>query len=342
VQYSARSLLSIINDILDLSKIEAGKLELRPVVFDLNELLANTRALMGARAEEKGLTLEYQMCGEPIDWVIGDDVRLRQILVNLLGNAVKFTPDNGLILTIVEATSLENNLIGIHISVSDTAGGIPPDRLEAIFAPFVQADGSTTRKFGGTGLGLAICRQLVEMMDGQIWVENKVGFGATFHVKVPLRRATRSEIKEHLDSVKAALPDTNVCLNARVLLVEDNLVNQKLAIKLLEKLGCEVSVAGDGQEAVVQLTNPQHPFDLVLMDCQMPRLDGYDATRTIRRSEQATGRHVPIIAMTANAMTGDREKCLEAGMDDYLSKPIDRAKLRDLVTRLTNKQLSCN
>ncbi len=460
---SAESLLSIINEILDFSKIEAGKVELERVPFSLREELGDTMKSLALRAHTKGLELAWYAERNVPDTLFGDPSRLRQVLVNLTGNAVKFT-EHGEVVLNVRIQSRSDDRVELLFAVKDTGVGIPQEKLAAVFGAFEQADTSTTRRFGGTGLGLAIASTLVELMQGRIWVESKIGEGSTFlftahfdiapadavatqsadpesvegmHALIVDDNATNRRILEamlqswnmqvtsvasgdealavlqellhseqpvalvltdyhmpNMDGFMLAerirriheLADTTILmltsggplgdasrcgelgvdaqllkpvkqselLNAitravkggtagaaveqpqveegmqslkslNVLLAEDGIANQKLAVGLLENWGHNVAVANDGQEAV-DLWN-QQPFDLILMDVQMPVIDGLDATRIIRRSEQSTGGHIPIVALTAHALKGDREKCLSAGMDDYISKPVRRHEL---------------
>ncbi|GBG01306.1 histidine kinase [Azospira sp. I13] len=317
VKSSADALLVIINDILDFSKIEAGKLELETIHFNLRQLLRDTLAPLELRARQRGLALVYEVPAGLPDGYMGDPGRLRQILINLVGNAIKFT-EEGRVAVRVRA---EDDLL--HFFVSDTGIGVPPDKQQLIFEAFSQADSSVTRRFGGTGLGLTICMRLVRLMEGQLWVENNSAAGSTFHFTVRLSPAQAASAPGgglvFADSEKeVALPPLHL------LLAEDNPVNQKLVVTLLHKRGHTVVVAGNGQEALDALE--RQTFDLILMDMQMPVMGGLEATRRIREQESAAadGRHIPIVAMTANAMAGDRERCLEAGMDAYVSKPIRR------------------
>ena len=465
VKQSADSLLSLLNDILDFSKIEAGKLDLESIDFELRECVATAVQSLAVRATEKGVELACRIPPDVPDAVVGDPNRLRQIVVNLVGNAIKFT-SKGEVVVEVEAESVSEQSLSLHFSVRDTGVGIPPEKQATIFEAFSQADTSTSRRYGGTGLGLAISTQLVAMMGGQIRVESEVDVGTTFHFTVTLGISDgeiarpRVELKDLLglsalvvddnrtnrliyseilsawqmkpntaDSGPAAIeelhraaaagepyrlvlldcmmPDmdgfevarhirssqelgdcTLVMLSSagrpddirlsrelgiercltkpvkqstllhvvqtlfgaavvprlageaasdrcppektrRILLAEDGIVNQRVACGLLERRGHKVIVAGDGRKAIEAVASDQ--FDLVLMDVHMPEMDGLEATRTIRVREQTSGGHIPIIAMTASAMKGDREECLEAGMDGFVSKPVDRAELFSVV-----------
>ena len=341
VKASAGALLTIINDILDFSKIEAGKLTLDAADFKLRQNLDDTLKPLRLRAEQKGLQFDCYISPEAPDELVGDAGRLRQILINLIGNAIKFT-DQGQITVRVEPEASTDEKVQLRFAVSDTGVGIPPEKQRLIFEAFLQADGSTTRQYGGTGLGLTISSRLVEIMGGQIGVESTVGEGSTFSFTVQFSRSSMMtadsapprQMPSPLDHpplhARQALPERQRGL--QILLAEDNLVNQRLAVRLLEKQGYQVTVAGTGRETLAALD--RQPFDLVLMDVQMPEMDGLEATISIRRQERATGAHLPIIAMTAHAMKGDRERCLDAGMDGYVSKPIQPTELFKVITEL--------
>jgi two-component system sensor histidine kinase/response regulator len=460
VKFSAEALLTLINDILDFSKIEAGKLELESIAFHLQDSLDSALRAMALRAHEKDLELNCHIRSDVPEILVGDSGRLRQIVINLVGNAIKFT-EQGEVTLRVEQESLEGETVYLHFTVSDTGIGIGEDKQATIFEAFTQADGSTARRYGGTGLGLTISRRLVELMGGRIWLESEPGRGSTFHFsarfgvgkKLPAAdcpeqrslagvavlvvddNATNRQILQEIlrqwqmeptlaenanialekleeaagrgapfslvltdtqmpvtdgfelverigrnpvlgnpgiimlssgegsDRVphepgvqarlskpvhqselhrtilrilterdalagRASIPDSAAGASRkglRILLAEDNAVNRKLAVRLLQKHGYEVVVAGNGREALAAIG--RESFDLVLMDVQMPEMDGFEATQTIREQEQRTGHHLPIVAMTAHAMKGDEERCLQAGMDGYVSKPINSAEL---------------
>jgi signal transduction histidine kinase/DNA-binding response OmpR family regulator len=475
VRLSAESLLSIINDILDFSKIEAGKLEIESIPFDLRESLGETMKGLSVRADQKGLELIYEIEPNVPEAVLGDPGRIRQILINLIGNAIKFTAQGEIFVHVEEQS--EGPLTSIlHFAIKDTGVGIPVDKLGTIFEPFSQADGSMARKFGGTGLGLAICVSLAERMNGRVWVESQLGMGSTFHFTVSLvvqdtpsarpqalqpdqlrnlpvlvvddnftnRRVLQGMLsrwgmrptaveggRQALLALEIALdtghpfplilldgqmPDMDgftfadkirntpnlvgaaimmltsaghlgdaarcrelgisaylvkpirqaellngICLvlNAssetripvlplvtrhtlqadrnrfHVLLAEDNMVNQTLAMRLLEKRGYRVTLARNGREALEAFE--RELFDVVLMDVQMPEMDGFEATAAIREKEKASDSHIPIIAMTAHALKGDQDRCLAAGMDGYISKPIRTSELFAVIEKLTVK-----
>lgn len=333
IQHSAMALLTVVNDILDFSKIEAGKLELSHVAFDPANVTREVVQLLSDQARRKGLDLTCQIDGPIPALILGDPVRLRQILVNLVGNAVKFT-DSGSVSVHVGCTGPGEGGTLIRFEVRDTGIGISAEAQTYIFDPFSQADGTTTRKHEGTGLGLAISRQIIEMMGGHIEVESEVGRGSSFRFAIPVTEECpgNSPYKGH---DKAGAPERANPLPLAILLVEDNPVNQLVAQAMLENLGCTVDVASNGREAVDAFL--ERPYDLVLMDCQMPEMDGYQASTAIRNMESDNHRgqrsRTPIIALTAHAMDGARDECLKAGMDDYLSKPFSQDELQQVLQR---------
>ena len=333
IRNSGDSLLTIINDILDFSKVEAGKIELEEQPFDLSRCINDALDLLANKAREKGLALQTIIPADLPIGVVGDVTRLRQILINLLGNAIKFT-ENGSVTIEVTSSPLDNGRHEYHFTVRDTGIGIPKERLDRLFKSFSQIDASTTRKFGGTGLGLAISKKLSELMGGTMWVESEVGLGSCFHFTVIYETTTLEPPNPMQTSLPADQKREIPKLTLRVLLVEDNIVNQKVALKMLEKLGYRADVAADGVEAVSSISRQK--YDLIFMDVQMPRMDGVEATQMIRRDFPAE--HQPIIiAMTANAMIGDREKYIAAGMDEYISKPIRISDLEQALAQLEKR-----
>jgi len=329
VAQSGERILALVNDILDLSKIEAGHLELDDADFDLHETIKEACSAAGAQIRAKGLRLDMQIGSDVPRRVRGDSRRLHQVLVNLVGNAVKFTSD-GAVTVRVSGTPRSQGSTLVRAEVADSGIGIDPASLERLFEPFAQADVATTRLYGGTGLGLAITRELVELMGGTINAESEPGRGSTFRIELELASPLCTETPAARDRDASAAPAASWPSPPLVLVAEDSPVNQTVAARTLERCGCRVEVVADGREALEALETQQ--FDAVLMDCQMPNMDGYQATAELRRREQ-DGRHTPVIAMTAHAMEGDRERCLAAGMDDYLSKPIRRADLADTLHR---------
>jgi len=319
---STDSLLTVINDILDYSKIEAGKVTLDPAPFSLAEMVGNTTKALALSARKKGLELTFAIAPDVPDMLLGDSPRLRQVIVNLVGNAIKFTEQGNVALSVsLDQWKGEEGVL--HFSVHDTGIGIPPEKQEKVFRVFEQADTSTTRQYGGTGLGLPISAKIVQLMGGQICVESTPGVGSTFHFTAHFYKAPKdSRINTQVPAPPAEPQSQSQWC---ILVAEDNPVNQKLAVRTLEKLGHVVTVASNGKQALE--TWKTKNFDLVFMDVQMPEMDGFEATAEIRKMERATGRHVPIIAMTAHAMQGDRDRCLSVGMDYYISKPVSRDEL---------------
>ena len=319
VRSSAEDLLVIINDILDYSKIEAGKVALLPVRFNLRELVGDTLKSLAIAAQRKNLELACHFHENTPPWVVGDPVRLRQVLVNLASNAVKFTA-TGEVMIHAELESQDEAGSKVHFAVRDTGIGVPLEKQQRLFRPFEQADSSTTRQYGGTGLGLAISKRIVELMGGEIWMESAPGAGSTFHFTAGFGVARAPEEPSMVSTAKLG-PSLPAALHPlSILVAEDNTVNQKLVVSMLRKMGHLPTVAVDGVDAVAKSRDTA--FDLILMDVNMPGIDGLEATRRIRSAEHAGADRTPIIAMTACAMSGDRERCIEAGMDDYLSKPV--------------------
>jgi PAS domain S-box-containing protein len=326
INRQAETLLRIINDVLDFSKIESRKIEIESAAFTLSDIVDDVVKPLEMTAREKRLEFRHRISDNVPPRLLGDAVRLEQVLTNLLANAIKFT-ERGSVTLDVRAESSNTEVATLHFSVADTGIGIPADMLDTIFQPFRQADGSTTRRFGGTGLGLTISATLVQLMGGRVWVESEPGAGSTFHFTaafpIAVARAEPDRRKQPRPPVEPS-PSS-----ARVLVAEDNVINQRIAQSLLTKRGHTVTVVNNGREALDALE--REPFDVVLMDVQMPDMDGFEATAAIRERERGTGSRVRIVAMTAHAMQGDRERCLAAGMDDYLSKPIDQDRLFGLV-----------
>ena len=316
-QVCAHSLLSLLNDILDLSKIEAGKMVLEKISFDLWTVTEECLRAQSARARQKGITLECLIAPDVPRHIISDPLRMRQILNNLVGNALKFTETGEVKVKLSGSMAKKLDLFYIDLEVSDTGCGIPPEKVSLIFEEFTQADGSISRKYGGTGLGLAITRRLVEMLGGDISVISEVGKGSRFLVSLPCE-CSDVDRREPAALLASTARHQAPKGSGKILVVEDNLVNQKVVTSLLLKRGYQVEVAPDGEQALRQIEKEQP--SLVLMDVQMPVLDGLEATRRIRRDIRFSA--LPIIAMTAHAMTGDRERCLRAGMNDYVAKPV--------------------
>ena len=331
INYSANSLLQIINDILDFSKIEAQKMELEKTTFNLRELLSTTINSFLYMKEEKDINLQLDICCDIPDQVIGDPVRLRQILINLIGNAFKFTPKGSIKISVKKIKEV-NEYVELEFSVSDTGIGIPKNKVDNLFESFKQLDSATTRKYGGTGLGLAIVKSLVNLMGGQIKVESEPDRGSIFSFTIPLYKTknTVASLQEEtsLNEIES--------IDMRILVAEDNKVNQMFLMKLLEKKKCNVDLADNGLKVLEKLKKSS--YDLILMDIQMPEMDGYKATLLIRQKEENTGKHIPIVALTANATEEDRKKCFECGMEDYITKPVKYEKLFACILKYQNKK----
>lgn len=322
------SLLSLLNDILDLSKIEVGKMTLEKISFDLRILLSDCIQAHQPKATENSFSLCAEVSPDVPEQIQGDPLRIRQIIANLVSNAVKFTEHGAVVVRVGGRFTGPGHFL-LQIAVQDSGTGIPADKLLHIFDKFTQTDGSVSRKFGPTGLGLAITRSLVELHGGEVRVQSELGGGSTFTVTLPCEAgAATSAVREtKLEAAAPSMPDSSSNA-ARILVVEDNHVNQKVVTAVLRKRGFCIELANDGQEALNKLEK-NGAFDLVLMDVQMPVLDGLEATRLIRKEPRWNG--LPIIAMTAHAMTGDKERCLEAGMNAYISKPVHPSLLLSTV-----------
>lgn len=338
---SSNSLLALLNDVLDFSKIESGRADLEETEFNLRQCVEESIRSFLYRAKQKAIGLSFEISPDTYDWFIGDPLRLRQILVNLVSNAIKFT-DQGSIRVAVQTVSTIEDTALLRFEVSDTGIGIPAGKRQKIFEEFEQGDTSTRRRFGGTGLGLAICSRLVQMMQGEIQVDSEEGRGSVFSFTASLKLPQdRPRAAETFGSTPIVLTTANHAAEAgssesslRILLAEDSPANQKLALGLLRKRGHHVVVANTGKEACEAFL--AESFDLILMDVQMPEMDGFEATAAIRAAERGT--HVPIIAMTAHTMSGDQERCLEVGMDGYIAKPIRAQMLFEAVNRVARQR----
>jgi signal transduction histidine kinase/ActR/RegA family two-component response regulator len=321
------SLLELINDILDFSKLDSRGVVPESLIFDPRDLINDVSLMLSERVHAKGLAFLQQVEPAVPRLVVGDPGRLRQVLLNLAGNAVKFTEAG----TVSVRLGMDGGTpLRLRFRITDTGVGIPDEAIPKLFRPFVQADASTTRKFGGTGLGLAICRQIVELLGGEIGVESRVETGSTFWFTVGVELPAEEALARRKDlatKAKGQIPVDQVAAGRRVLVVEDNAVNQKVAAALLHRMGARVDVAANGREAVEACEKVG--YDLVFMDCQMPVMDGYQATAAIRDQEASRGgpARLPIIALTAHAMPGDSQRCLGAGMDDYITKPVSPGEM---------------
>jgi PAS domain S-box-containing protein len=336
---SAQALLELLNSILDFSRLESGRIQIETIAFDVTEMLCSPVKLYKDKVRSKGLTIEFIPAPGVPGWLKGDPVRVRQILNNLIDNAIKFTHRGGITLS-ARAQPAEDGRVWLEIAVSDTGIGIPIEAQAKVFDVFTQADSSTTRKHGGSGLGLAIVKRLIDLLGGSITIESQPGDGTTFRLQLPFARDdSRSSAEMVVDTSRccpapldAAVRRQTSLSGSRVLVVEDNLVNQKVVQRILERLQCEPTLADSGEMALRLCANGR--YDLIFMDCQMPGIDGFEATRQLRVMEAAASQsRTPIIAMTANVMPGDRERCLAAGMDDYLPKPVEIGTVQKMMER---------
>jgi signal transduction histidine kinase/CheY-like chemotaxis protein len=340
---SAESLLSLLNDILDLSKIEADRMELSPVAISLAPLVQDAAHFLSQAARQKDLELAWTCSPDIPDRLMADPMRLRQVLLNLLGNAIKFTEKGGIGVG-ARLKSDDQNTVVVEFAVSDTGPGISKDKQALIFESFCQGDGSTSRKHGGTGLGLTISSRLVEMMGGRVWVESKPGDGSTFYFTARFAKVAEGEVRPSQNAPEIPLPaaldsEAKQQLGSLdILVAEDNFVNLKLITRLLERWEQRVTLAANGREALDAYRNES--FDLVILDIQMPELDGFEVTAAIREMEKKSGKNTPILAVTAHALAGQREECLARGINEFVSKPIDPRKLLDALESLTAERAS--
>jgi len=331
INKSAKGLLQLINDVLDISKIEAGHMELVNAPLDLRLVCEEMRSIMFVSVK-KNVDMDLIWDESIPRYVIGDIGRIRQVLINLIGNAIKFT-EKGRIVIRVEGRADADGFYLINISVEDTGIGISSDKVEAIFDKFAQVEEATTRRHAGTGLGLTICRQLVQVMGGHISVKSELGVGTSFLVTLKLKKASPEQMSAlQTDQPEAVLPADLLFDGVNVLLAEDNPTNQMIAGEMLTQYGCNVSYAETGSEVLEAVKVAD--FDFIFMDCRMPEMDGYEATRLLRAQEKDLGKNrMPVIALTANAMQGDRELCIEAGMDDYISKPVRKDQIGGMLMK---------
>lgn len=337
IKRSGEALLSLINDILDFSKVEAGKMDIEHIEFEPKVIATDVCELIRPRVEKLPIKITLSIDSKLPVKIIGDPGRYRQVLINLMGNGAKFTLKGELELAI----SMEDenaDSITLHTTVRDTGIGIARGKLETIFEPFKQADGSTTREYGGTGLGLAICRKIARLMDGNVWAESEPGRGTVFHFTAQMKKSN-GQIRESKPvtclTINEEEEKAKTKISAKILLAEDNPVNLKLATLILNKAGHKVTPARNGRQAVEIFTAAPDDFDLIIMDIQMPEMDGLEATKEIRKSGFS---RIPIIAMTANAMKGDRETCITAGMNDYISKPVKRELVFETIDKWMEKE----
>jgi PAS domain S-box-containing protein len=343
VKQSAESLLDLLNDVLDLSKIEAGRLDIQQAPMDLHAVIQDTLKPLAFIATQKGLQFDVSISTEVPCLIVGDALRLRQVLVNLVGNAIKFTSRGHVEVTVQKQWQADGEA-GLEFTIADTGIGIPPDKLSRIFEAFSQADSTITREFGGTGLGLAITSELLSLMKGRVWVQSEPGRGSQFHFTLrcrlpgPLETQTFNRQKNLADSTDTPDPFAAEQRPLKILVADDHPANRRLMASILEKRGHRLSFATNGHEVLKHFR--AEGFDIVLMDVQMPDMDGYQATAAIREIETETHSHVPIIAVTAHGMQGSREVCLASGMDAYLSKPVTAAALITLIDSLRDNEVN--
>jgi len=338
IENASTHLLGVINDVLDIAKIEANKLELSPVEYNFEKMLQKVITVVSYRAEEKKQLLTINIDNTVPEFIIGDDQHLAQAITNLLSNAIKFTPEGGKIEVSASMIDETEDECWLHIEVADNGIGISPEQQQKLFKMYEQAESSTSRKFGGTGLGLAISKRIIELMDGNIWVESELGKGARFIFNIKAMRSKKGSayISEHLEESAAPSDDSantdGRFSGKRMLIVEDVDINREIILALLEQTGFIFDNAGNGEEAVSKVKSATLKYDIILMDIQMPVMDGYEATRQIRTLPSCNSDELPIIAMTANVFKDDIEKCLEVGMNAHLSKPVDIEKLLNVLS----------
>jgi signal transduction histidine kinase/ActR/RegA family two-component response regulator len=341
IEDASTHLLGVINDVLDISKIEANKFELSPVEFNFEKMLQRVLNVVHFRTEEKSQKISINIDKSIPKFLIGDDQRITQVITNLLGNAVKFTPDNGTIVLDASFLREEEGLCTIQISVKDSGIGISPEQLSRLFTSFHQAESSTVRKYGGTGLGLAISKKIVEMMGGEINVESEINKGSSFTFTIQVERGCEKTQCNEEQQESGTSQDVEGLFNGhRILLVEDMEINREILQTILEPTGLVIDYAENGVQAVNIFKEKPKKYEMIFMDVQMPEMDGYDATRSIRDTETKlpSTQRIPIVAMTANVFKEDIERCINAGMDDHIGKPVDYEIVIDkLKTYLKNK-----
>ena len=327
---SGQALVHLIDDILDISKVEAGQLELDPAPFNIASLLKDVVELLKPQAAIKGTAIELLISEQVASNIVGDSGRIRQVILNLVGNAIKFTT-NGTIKISVD----RHNEKGLCISVEDDGIGIRPEHIGRLFNPFAQSDATIASQHGGTGLGLSICRQLVELMDGEIGVDSEYGKGSVFWLTLVLPSSDHNTTSVTPEK-DANISDTSAMPAGKILIAEDNEINQKVISLMIKSLKIDYDIVDNGTRVLERLNSA--PYDLILMDCQMPELDGYETTRIIRKSDKPY-QQIPVIALTANAMKNDREECLASGMNDFIPKPINQENLNSILRKWLNKKI---
>jgi len=336
LQLSAQSLLELINDLLDIAKIETNSIDLESIPFTLNEIISEVFSILSLRAREKNIAFDYISAPANDQRFLGDPLRIRQVLLNLVGNAVKFTDQGGVTINVTTSPHEEPRSAYVHIAVSDTGIGIASNKLEGIFEKFTQGDTSITRKYGGTGLGLAISKNLAEIMGGSITIKSQLGKGSEFTLHLPLELASDTDAYSAIAEKNQIETPELLLMDGCILLAEDYKPNVMVATYMLEALGYSFDIAINGKEALEKIRTNKGKYLAVLMDIQMPDMDGFEVTKIIREEEKANGLpHLPIIAMTAHALQGDRELCLKSGMDEYISKPFESRELANKLAAIT-------
>jgi signal transduction histidine kinase/CheY-like chemotaxis protein len=327
IDEASEHLLGVISDILDMSKIETGKLELSIVEFDFNRTMQKVKTIMAPRADEKHLSFTVTVDGDIPVPLLSDDQRLTQVIINLLSNAVKFTEENGEIAVDARLLGEENGLFEIQVEVADTGIGLSDGQIERLFGSFEQAESGSARKYGGTGLGLTISKSIINLLGGRIWVRSRPGEGSRFFFTFKARRGTDALAESRADAAADGETAEESLAGKRVLLAEDNDINREIVLALLEPTGIELDCAENGAEALEKFKAAPRSYDLILMDCMMPEMDGYEATQSIRALDDAHARSIPIVAMTANVFQEDIDKCIASGMNAHIGKPVDYDKL---------------
>jgi len=342
IEEASTHLIGIINDILDMSKIEANKLELAAAAFNFKDMVQRVVNVLHFRAEEKKLNFQMDIDADIPDALIGDDQRLMQVITNLVSNSIKFTPEDGFVRLSVRLAEEEYGVCTIQTDVTDSGIGISEEQQAKLFTSFQQADGSTARKFGGTGLGLAISKRLVEMMGGHIWIQSELGKGANFAFTVRLERCAEGQEQAPIPAADdtPSVDDVRFLHGRRVLLAEDIALNREIVLTLLEPTGLAIDCAENGKDAVRMFKSAPQPYDLIFMDIQMPEMDGYTATRHIRALDIPAAKTVPIVAMTANVFSEDVARCLEAGMTDHVGKPLAFVTVLEKLRRYLPRDLA--
>ena len=339
IKESGHNLLTLINDILDFSKIESGKLTLNTETVEIRKLIDRSLKILGIRAEQKNICLVSSIDEKVAQFIKADSLRIKQLIQNFISNSIKFTNSYGAIVLFLTAEIKNTDTARLLFAVSDTGIGIPKDKKDLIFESFKQADSFTASHYGGTGLGLSICKKIIQLMNGDIRVESKEGIGTAFHFSIEVGIEDSKNIESNLPNTEKLDSDCLRQLKPKILLCEDNAINAKLVTAILQKKGMEITTASNGVQAIEILKN--HEFDLILMDCQMPIMDGYETTMRIRKGGMTKNPSIPIVALTANTDSLEKERCLNCGMDAFIAKPIDKESfIKTVKSQLSGKLYS--